>query len=201
MKKYISDENDFSACLASKMDYYPLICTLSSEQETPVAFSGSWFIAKVASHVHRITSPQKVGSDWAMPHSSWLCSHLPIRRNKLPSLVDDVISDPLEEIGVGIPWLQMAITLCSGCSGWKGYRGGCDLSEMKRNQEERECLSFVWCLLWDFWLQVRDVHFSSHLFVFLNSFIAMAGKRFYMCKEQTTKVREREQKSRANGNS
>lgn len=84
----------------------------------------------------------------------------------------------------------MASALRSSFSGWKGSRKGCDFSQVERNREGREFLS-VWFLLWDIWLQVRDVHLFSHLFVFLNRFIAMVGKRFYTGREQITKEWEK----------
>lgn len=57
---------------------------------------------------------------------------------------------------------------------------------MKRNQEERECLSRLVAAVG--LLTTGQGSTLFQLLVFLNRFIAMVGKRFYIDKEHITKV-------------
>lgn len=69
---------------------------------------------------------------------------------QLQNLANDVISDPLKGTCVGLSWLQMDDYSSEfSFPGRKGGTGGCDVPEVKRNQEERECRSHLF-LLWDF---------------------------------------------------
>lgn len=96
MKKYISDENYVSVCLASlggTPTLSPAPC--SQNKKLAVVFPCSSFTTKVASHTHRILSPQKMGSD-ALCSLPDVISPPSQQMEQLQNPADDMISDPLE---------------------------------------------------------------------------------------------------------